>query len=558
MDENPKVKKINETITRIGSIINRNLVGGLNIANGLYYASDEDQTINGLYAEMETLQREIYGDSSIAKRIKKSVNNKILIIKKEIVSYYNQKVYIVQSCMDTITGKLPEVSNTDDRAKIEEELRKIGRLPFLTNIITNAQDKLSLDFNKLHNDLVTIATLLFMVDQIDNVQDVGRVFDFVVRHEIPTLEDQINKYNENVKWITKTSIVIDAQIIKLKLRKIESECATNNRISISIRERINYVDSLMDRIKPHTKDSVKNKDYQALKEKIFVFMQELTVNSVNVNDDNYWLSIEERYKKLSKEIDDKFQNSNKQLYSYLKTYLKRLSDLIDKGENNGRNKSDGTSTKDDSTKDDNQKDGKEEETYHIEKVEDAKGFYQKFEKQILLASGIACMALLNSFIAPVIIPAIIFANFAAANKFAIIKSISDLLVKAIKGRKGENGIITKANGVVVDAKEAVNSLTKSVATIGKKSKKATISLLDRIKNVAIKVRAKERKLNGEVKETLKTAEGIAKLYYRLITSGKTLEEFYASEHLSEEEAYNLARYMDYINGLNKEAPHHGR
>lgn len=489
---------INNTIKEIEEEINNNTV--------------TNKTIE-LYNKLIISQKELY-NLKIDKKIKNKYSHNILILKKELVSYYNEQVFYIKDKYNSISNRIFLINGFD--------LKDIVIPTYYIKDINNAQDNISLDFDSLN----------YLKDKIDELEDkiptdlhaTNNILelDYLNRFEIPNLLRIIDNYNNDNQKVNKKSILTDINLIKSKLKKIIRNNSNNIKIVIICYEKICLLDDLINKIRVNKN----NREYFILKDKINLFLEELT--KAKKEDLIFY---KDKYHNLEKEINEKYKDKNKQLYNNLLRYLNNAKETIDLLDNEEKNKT---------TK------------YHIETVEDANNLYKKYNKQVLLSSAIASIALENTRIGPIIIPSIIFANVMYANKYVVINKLNEILAKSINAIKGEDSIYTKLNGLKIDSKTAINDLLKSIALIKTKGKKA---LLNRVKNLAVVVKTKEHINN--IKNNINTRNDeykdlkTIKLYYEFILSNKTLEEFCSTRSLNDEDFNNLVEYINYKDNLDK-------
>lgn len=468
--------------------------------------SNDNLTIetDNLYGSLLLTQKELY-QANVNKNTKRKCNYRILKVKKELTSYYNQSHYILSKKNNTIRAVL--------------------------NMPKNAQDNLAFNLNQF------IGREHILVNENDDL-----VLDYLTEEAIPNLEKIIDLYNRGTKDITRESILMDINIIKDKLKQIKKRQKKNDFITVECEGKLSYLEILQETIKT----KIKNDSYTPIKDKIYSFIQELNIYNTTTPDIDTILELEKTYLKIKNEIDSKYKLKDKQLYDNLIRYLYDASSIIDNIESKSK-------LFDAKTK---------EEILSIESVEDSKELYKKYDKQVLTSYGIASMALTDDTIGPVLTPAIIEANEVVADKHEVVNDINEILAKSINATK-EDGAYIKPNKIKIDSKDIINSLLKAITLIKTKSKELTVALLNRVKDLSVVVKAKEHLRNirqqidnkKEEHEELK----IIKLYYEYVLSNKAPEEFAKENNLNNEELNKLLEYINYRNNLdNKEEKHHGR
>lgn len=492
----------------INYFINR-LYDVINELNKVMESNTISDKIDDLSEELHKMGKEAHS-LDIDKDIKRELNYQVLLMKKRLVNYYNEQICILSSRICDIREK----TNVDIK------------IPSITiKNIDNAQDKVNLDFKELSNIQKEIANL-----EKENHHDKEGELLFI-EDSIKELEERI-KDNNNI-----SSILIDIDLLKEKLRALYEKYQTDEVISFECLVKLVYLDALPNKISAS--------DYDLLRKNLYLFLDELSMYKKIKPDIDTIMQLETKYGKYKEEADT-YKKDNKQLYINLLKQLTTASNMLNEIEKEGLKI---TPESEESKEEPEVKETEDEEVYHVETAEDSKDFYQKYEKQILLASGIASMALINTKIGSVLIPSIIFANLVAANKYAVISKINTILAKPIGAVKDEDGNYTKANKIKIDSKEAINSLLKGIASLKDKGKEIKTLLLNRVKDLGIVIKSKEhiQKIKNNINTRKEEFEDLKtiKLYYKFIISNKTLEQFGSTQGLNEEDMQKLIDYMNY-------------
>ena len=145
----------------------------------------------------------------------------------------------------------------------------------------------------------------------------------------------------------------------------------------------------------------------------------------------------------------------------------------------------------------------------------AKEFYKKHKKVVLIAAGLAAIALIHATVGPVIIPAIMHGNIMIESSLPALKGImvgiNNILGKLINANLSK-GIWSLANGVTINPSVASASLLKGIAISGLSTAiltapaiAALVASIKAISNKMTKAQLKERvsKIPSNVKTTVK-------------------------------------------------------
>jgi len=196
----------------------------------------------------------------------------------------------------------------------------------------------------------------------------------------------------------------------------------------------------------------------------------------------------------------------------------------------------------------------------VKSVKSAKEFYKKHKKAVLIAAGLAAIALVHATLGPVIIPAIMHGNLmighAAPALRGVLGGINGVLGKAIHAQVIDN-MWTLANGIRITPYCASASLLKGIAISGMGTAAIVGPLVVAVKNLINKMHKTElkekiakqteeekkkiseraRDAKEKVKEKFKKhkkeketsdshmEEYMQELYKQYIESGLTLDEF---------------------------------
>jgi len=201
----------------------------------------------------------------------------------------------------------------------------------------------------------------------------------------------------------------------------------------------------------------------------------------------------------------------------------------------------------------------------VTKVKDAKPFFKKYNKLIVLGSGIACTALALSHlpVSGILIPSIIAANMYLIGKYPLFDNINDILGRSINAVKDKFNNWKDKRGFPINAMSSVGNFFKAIAvsTYGFGAR-VTKKLVDGVKNVFNMTPTEEYKKSMEelsarqteaYNQNLQKEEDIkiVKLYNKFISSELSLEEFYEINDLSDKEKEDLESYIAYKKGRTK-------
>lgn len=207
---------------------------------------------------------------------------------------------------------------------------------------------------------------------------------------------------------------------------------------------------------------------------------------------------------------------------------------------------------------------------HVRVVKGAKDFYKKHKKIVLIAAGLAAIALIHATVGPILIPAIMHGNLMIGATTPALRGFTmfanNILGGLIGATKNVHGIWALANGVVINPNMAATSLLKGVAISGIGSAMmvapvvvAVKKLIDKMKKTDLKKKIgeekekrekkrkekpKKEKKTGDKKADKKTEEEIIQLFRDYRKSGKTIEEYCQENELSEEDKMILEYFEE--------------
>lgn len=174
----------------------------------------------------------------------------------------------------------------------------------------------------------------------------------------------------------------------------------------------------------------------------------------------------------------------------------------------------------------------------VKNVKSSKGFFKKFRKKALVSTGVSSMALSDKKVGPMLIPAIMHGNNVMGNKHKFLAGYSNfannVLATFVGAKKTENGWVL-SDGRLIDESIVTTRLLKALAVCGGALITLVSPVLLAIKGIDELMRkyALKEKHPKEKKENF--GKRIDKLISEYRNSGMTLEMFFDSHRLTEEE-----------------------
>lgn len=221
----------------------------------------------------------------------------------------------------------------------------------------------------------------------------------------------------------------------------------------------------------------------------------------------------------------------------------------------------------------------------VRAVKSAKDFYKKHKKAVLIAAGLAAIALIHATVGPILIPAIMHGNIMIGATAPALRGftgfVNNILGGMINASCNVHGVWSLASGAIINPSVASTSLLKGLAIsgIGTTALVAPVviaikKLVQKMKNADLKKKftegiekgkekAKKKKEEKEKKPKKRNTgklveEEIAQLVRDYRKSGMSLEEFCEQEELTEEEKTILQIYEQKVQERQVETGGKGR
>ena len=514
----------------------------------------------------------LYKESDIntVNRDMSAYKNMILNAKKIMIYFYNLKIYELNRRINIIKV------NGGSREDFEEKslLDSIKVPEYSDKFISNYQDKVVLDFdnlNKISDTLSKIESSLLVAREFDKLVKM----DYIENYIFDRIENNINNYGTD-KNITKTSIENDIFWVAYELDSLKKTDLDDYYPS-----RITYIESKLEFLKDKlskkraVKDGhIENEEYYLLKEKLDIFIREVSEYRIRLQNNSDVLSEEKianiknklmnlyaMYDKLSdKTKNDKVLNNNlialyDKLKEEVKEFIKENKDKTDeiaasveepkkeeiKALPAGKEHEE-IPKKEEPTPDSgaSTKVADLDEGYKVDSVRDGDIIYKKkLKKNILISASLATVALLIPSLTSLVLPAILVQNAYLLASEPVTNKINNIIGKSIGAKKNKDGKWYNSYGEPITKKSTLSGLLKSLVVNGVGKPNFVSIIADRIKNVD-KAEPHYSYKNGMLP---KQENNIERLYEYFNKSGKRFADFCESEHLNNEVTSELANYI---------------
>lgn len=385
------------------------------------------------------------------------------------------------------------VSITEFKAKLEQN-----------------KDKLSLDDYRVYLEIIDEDELILndLADKLSKIKDVDK--ENTVYQDFLTRLNNLSKYAsslenlvdalkgnifENTVDIFKSKIVgarSSLNLIKAEIEQAYSEGKLDNVQYNNLNNKMNEIEEVINRAGYKLLDpemvlsgdtfSLINGNIDRLEDEIIILENRVNELQKPIKD-----------RKVKKEIDNTIANLEREI----KVIRSILKDHKDEDEDKYQASVDRLNQLEDRLSQVGKK-YRSKCPLRVKSVKSAKAFYKKHKKPILIAAGIAALAV-ELAVGPVIIPAIIKGNLLLKDKLPFGKSafvgINNVLAGLINA-KSKAGIIIKSSGEVINIGKNVNlctSLLKGVALSGLGTAAIVAPVVGSIKALMEKMKQKELK-----------------------------------------------------------------
>ena len=486
--------------------------------------------------------------------------NTILNAKKLLIYYYNKLVYEITKRCDLVRASLDKIKDSSDKMALFDGIE----IPKYTDkVISNYQDKISLDFETLYkytNYLTMLEGKLAISKQDSTLVELNYINDSHIKY----IEDSIKTYGSN-KNITKNSIEKDIFWVNYVVKNIRANNKDGkyNELCTEIEKKLSMLKTELAEKKPYKVDNEDNKAYYDLREQLELYKRELTdissrlaVSGNPLSDilresiKNQYLELEKKYKNLPDKIQEDKLLCNNLLTCF--TEIKDLTEVLvninrkdkddsskDKpGDKEAPPKDDGGTPGEDKPKDPPKKEEeppKKESTtydtdYEVVNERDGSEAYNKYGRVVLLSSALSTIAL-TEMILPFLVPAVIAANMYVIYKCELADKINNILGKRIGAKKNKDGVWVNNLGEPITITNIVPVLLKSIVITGEGKPTAVGELVERVKGLlsyrlVLTKDPPKKYTDAEIKKM------VSELYKRFVTAGMSVKEFCESEKLS--------------------------
>ena len=403
------------------------------------------------------------------------IENKMQVNAKN--NSYNEELDYIEKDISEIDSKITDDLSLDNANRLKEEIQG------LTNMLDDAVVRIKEDENTNTDDYKekNIAIKLKIIELREKINEVLRknkvVNDYrLIEEKIFTLFEQIAhlgvhasllpEYNEETVKSLITKLDDDEKELD-EIEKVANEMHNNGKLDdlqfSQLNERVLVVREVVDCYGEKIRNPaiIKNKDtFGVLNGRIGDLIIAINQLELYIDDLEKPIRDEETRKRIEKEIE-KLENEISTIRKYLESYkdtdaenyeitsekLEEQEERLDEISNKYRRK----------------------RPFLVKNVKSTKELYKKYKKPILIASGLAAIALVHATLGPVIIPAIIHGNI-MMKRFVpaldnVLSQVNNVLCKAINAEVVSDAL-TLPNRVIITPYYAGASLLKGIAIVG--------------------------------------------------------------------------------------------
>lgn len=451
--------------------------------------------------EMNKLIDEIekaLGRESVPEKV--DLDDDIKYIEDEIVRIdYYIKDTMSQDAKNMLMEDISKVATNINEFRIKLENNKDKLTPEEYNNFIARVEAAESDLYELNNKLSKVPT----PDKENNIyKEFQHRLDILFK-DLQNLEDLIDslkgKIVEEALAVFETKLVVIENGLEDIKKEVEQAHNEGKLDDVQFNNLVTKMNEIEERI---NKSRGKLKDPEMIKDSdIFAFLNK-DIDGLEHAIDN----LEKQIDGLNKPIKNK--NVRKQIEAIivrLEEEIKLLRSYLEKHKDEDHDKYQATADRLNKLEDrltNISKNYRKKCPLRVRAVKSAKDFYKKHKKAILIAAGLAAVALLAQ---PVIIPAIMHGNLMLMETMpaarGLLFGMNSVLSKMI-GAKTVGGLLTLSSGVIINPTVAASSILKGIAFSGLGTATLVTPVIAAVKELVDKMRKKKLKENTE-KQSIK-------------------------------------------------------
>lgn len=447
-----------------------------------------------------------YLDALEYNKVNKIINNLNSLIEK----YSKQGIHDLR---DRILYIMKSISNLEKMNNND-----INDIQNRINLISNnlLEFKFRLDKNKRYMSVSEYNEYLDKINEYENrfndytkkVKDLFNSEYLKIMNYLQGLIGEVNSFGDLIDSLYGNISIDASDLFKKKIDYLNGEILNiteeiNNKYDMKIIDS-NHYDNLLKTLK-ELKDKTNDAEKKLLDPKVVISENIYSFLEMEINDINKLL---DDLEKLVNDTNDKYIKGNKRsvidvLIERINVEIKQLKDNLllcgdDQEKYNDINNK--IINIDDRLKRINI-DYRSKCPLLVKSVRSANDFFKKHPKIVLIGTGLAGMALLNTAVGPLVIPAIIFGNIIVMEKMPNFKTlynnVNAFLAKSINAVY-TNGVLKLENGLIAKKEMITATLLKALAVSSDRGRNAVNNILNSIKELTNKMQLKN--LKQKIKE----------------------------------------------------------
>jgi len=412
----------------------------------------------------------------------------------------------LQATINHINDELDKVTTLEDLlvigTEITEVTTKIKESSTLSeeskNKFLDQIDKLNEKYNKKKEELEKVTTKgdnnkyeMFRTKLWTLMTEINNLDKMLDAHFAASNEESVEEYIKKIEEYGKNLSELEEEIKKAhEAKEINDDQFNNlNKMVKDVRERLEQVEK-----KSKNPVMIKDIDFWAFITGEIAGLSravdklEETIDNLEkpIKDKETRKKIDKAIATIEKEIKfnraylEQHKDENEEKYNETVAKLDELEDRLDKVNKKYRQKC----------------------PFLVRTAKSAKAFYKKHPKIVLLAAGLATVAILHATVGPIIIPAIMHGNLMIGNKLVFLRPLLKGINNALGGlinAKIVNNMWMLANGVIINPSCASASLLKGLAISGMGTAALVAPVIVGIKKLTEKMNLKNLKSNAKEK-----------------------------------------------------------
>jgi DNA repair exonuclease SbcCD ATPase subunit len=424
----------------------------------------------------------------------------------ESKSKLNTEEIELQATINHINDELDKVTTLEDLlvigTEITEVTTKVNESTTLSeeskNKFLDQIDKLNEKYNKKKEELEKVTTKgddnkyeMFRTKLWTLMTEINNLDKMLDAHFATSNEESVEEYIKKIEEYGKNLSELEEEIKKAHEAKEINDDQFNN-----LNKMVKDVREILEQVEKKSKNPVMIKDID-----FWAFITgeiaglSRAVDKLEETIDNLEKPIKD--KETRKKIDKAIATIEKEI-KFNRAYLEQHKDENEEKYNETVAKLDELENRLDKVS----KKYRQKCPFLVRTAKSAKAFYKKHPKLVLLAAGLATVAILHATVGPIIIPAIIHGNLMIGNKVTFLRPLLKGINNALGGlinAKIVNNRWMLANGTIIYPSCASASLLKGLAISGMGTAALVAPVIAGIKKLTEKMNLKNLKSKAKEK-----------------------------------------------------------